>query len=171
MKRSDLIQEEIAPYYFIYINKIEDTPLLELLEKQRLAMIDFYTNIPNHKLEYRYAENKWTIKEILLHIIDTERIFNYRALRIARNDKMDLLGYDENAYVPVSNANKRTIESLIQEYSILRKSTIELFKNFDDEMLMKIGTANQNKLSVRGVGFVALGHEFHHKQIIEERYL
>ena len=108
---------------------------------------------------------------MLLHLIDTERIFAYRTLRIARNDKTELPGFDENNYARAAKANDREYESLLQEYSSVREATINLFENFDASTLLNMGRASNNSFSVRSLGFIILGHELHHKNIIIERYL
>jgi uncharacterized damage-inducible protein DinB len=134
-------------------------------------MVSFISNIPIEKLEYRYAEGKWTIKDLLLHLIDAERIFAYRALRIGRGDKTPLAGFEENGYVINANANSRSEESLLKEFELVRKSTLELFKNFTDEQLAYLGTSSDSIISVRAIGFIISGHQNHHIKIIQERYL
>ena len=122
-------------------------------------------------LNYRYAEGKWSIKEILVHMMDGERVFCYRALRFARNDATELPGFEENDWVPNSNANNRKLRSIFREYAAVRSSTIELFSNMDKEMLNRSGVANGNPISVRSILFVIAGHELHHMRIILERYI
>ena len=121
--------------------------------------INFFKNIPTSKLEYRYEESKWTIKEILIHIIDTERVFNYRALQFARSDNANLEGFNENEFVRNADLNTRTIDSVLEEYSIVRDASIVLFKNFSEDSLKRIGKANDNSLSVRAAGFLICGHD------------
>ena len=130
-----------------------------------------YLSISFFKHEFRYAEGKWTIKDIILHLIDAERIFAYRALRIARNDKTALPGFEENDYVVTANANNREYESLFTEYETVRNATISLFKTFTSEDFLRLGTASNNSISVRAIGYITLGHELHHKNVILERYL
>src|SRR5690606_18442301 len=120
---------------------------------------------------YSYAHGKWTLKEVLIHCIDTERIMSYRALRFARNDQTELPGFEQNDYVPQSEANSRKMADLIEEYKILRQSTILLFKSFSDDVLKRAGVANGNPISVRALGFVISGHELHHLNVCKERYL
>ena len=133
--------------------------------------LDNPNSIPNHKLEYRYAEGKWTVKELLQHLIDSERIFTYRALRFAREDSTNIPGYEHDDYIIPSRANKRTIDSLLQEYKALRASSIKLFESFDEDMLLQIGSANSSNVSVRAMGYIMIGHETHHCNVIKERYL
>jgi uncharacterized damage-inducible protein DinB len=171
MTVKDISSDEYNPYYQTYLSKTNDVQLNEWLRSNMEKVISFLKSISKNKLDYRYAEGKWTIKEIVLHLIDTERIFAYRALRIARKDLTPLPGYDQDAYVPTSKANDRSLESLLDEYKTARHATIALFDNFDDEMLMQVGTASNSPLSVRAAGFILIGHENHHCEIIRERYL
>ena len=171
MKPDELSNQEYSNFYATYINALEEGSLIEGLEKGLSQLVSFIAAIPTEKLEYRYAENKWTIKDILLHLIDAERIFAYRALRIGRGDKTSLAGFDENDYVPNARANSRTSESILEEFQWVRKATLCLFKNFSDEQLLYLGTASDHKISVRAIGFVISGHQNHHLRIILERYL
>lgn len=167
----DLQSDEFASFYKPYIEKVGNDDLITILNKSGEDLIFFFNSIPAEKLEYSYAEGKWTIKEVLLHIIDAERIFCYRALRFARNDKTSLQGFDENTYVPESCANSRTIGSLIDEYRKQRASTLVLFSSFSEDVMKRKGIANENYMSVRALGFVICGHEKHHCEVIKERYL
>ncbi len=171
MKPIELSNTEYSSFNATYINALEDISLMEGLEKGLHQMVSFISIIPFEKLEYRYAKNKWTIKDILLHLIDAERIFAYRALRIGREDKTPLAGFEENDYVPNAMANSRTVESLIEEFQFVRNSTLCLFKNFSDEQLAYLGTSSDNTISVRAIGFLISGHQNHHLRIIKERYL
>ena len=141
------------------------------LKKNVISVVDFYQNIPSEKLEHAYAEGKWTPKDILLHIIDTERVFVYRAMRIARQDKTEMVGFEQDDYVDAGKANNRTINSLIEEYKAVRNATIVLFDSFSDEELKSIGKANGSPVSVRAIGYIITGHENHHNNVIRERYL
>lgn len=170
MKANELLKTEYSTFNATYINALEGLSLMEGLEKG-LDEISFFSTIPSEKLEYRYAEEKWTIKDILLHIIDTERIFAYRALRIGRGDKTPLVGFEQNDYVPNAMAYNRTLESLVEEFQFVRNSTLYLFKSFSEEQLMYLGTASNNAISVRAIGFLITGHQNHHLAIIRERYL
>lgn len=172
MKPSELQPTEYAPFYANYIAQVSDEyTLVEELEISVHRLIKFVQDIPMDKFDYRYAEGKWTIKDILQHIIDAERIFAYRALRFARNDKTDLPGFEENDYVGEAHANDRTIIQLLTELSAVRHATLLLFKTFSDSQLLRMGTANDNTMSVRALGFVIIGHQNHHQRIFEERYL
>ncbi|MFD2823609.1 DinB family protein [Lacinutrix iliipiscaria] len=171
MKASDLLVKEYIPYYMTYISKVGDLDLIEGLQSSFKTTASFFEVLPDDKFEYAYADKKWTVKEIIQHLIDAERVFAYRALRFARGDKNSLPGYDENAYAPLSLANNRTKEALLDDYSSLRQSTINLFQSFTDHMLMQIGSASGGEMSVRAIGFVIIGHEIHHCEVIKERYL
>jgi len=171
MKPNELSKNEYSSFNATYINALKDASLIEGLEKGKDQLVAFISAIPTEKLEYRYAENKWTIKDIILHLIDAERIFGYRALRIGRGDKTPLAGFEENDYIPNAMANNRTVESLLEEFQWVRNSTLILFKNFSNEQLLYLGTASENAISVRAIGFLITGHQNHHLKIIEERYL
>ncbi len=171
MTTNDLISEEYASFYRPYIDKAQNLDLKEGLRQNFEKIYEFLNTIPESKLEYRYADDKWTIKEVIQHIIDTERIFAYRALRIARQDPTPLPGFEQNDYVPVSFANNRNIAELLADYKAVRQATISLFDSFTDTMLMQIGVANNCPISVRALGFITIGHENHHCNVIKERYL
>jgi uncharacterized damage-inducible protein DinB len=127
--------------------------------------------LPEEKLYYRYAEGKWTIKEILAHLIDDERIYTYRALRYARNDQTELPGFEQDAYAVESGANKRSIDDLLEEFAAVRRSTIALFNSFEDRVMTRVGVASGNVMSVRAAAYHIAGHELRHLNIIKERYL
>jgi hypothetical protein len=121
--------------------------------------------------QFRYAPDKWTIKELLCHLIDSERIFAYRALRFSRNDKTPLSGFEEKDYAVQANAHSRSVASIANEIKRLRATTLDLYKSFSDEMLQRTGTANNSSLSVLNLGFIIPGHETHHLNVLRERYL
>lgn len=161
----------VPAFYNNYIRQIQAMGLMEAFEKYSKEWIDFLKNIPAEQWNYAYAKDKWTIKELVQHVIDAERIFSYRALRIARKDQTPLPGFDENAYAPNSKAERRTKEDLVEETEIVRRSTLKLFENFDDEQLDASGIASGGSTYVKGIGFIILGHAKHHQNIMEERYL
>lgn len=171
MRVTDLNDTEFIPYFQPYINKLGDLILIDSLEDGLEKTINFFQSIPEEKLEFRYAEGKWTIKEIINHLIDSERVFCYRALRFSRQDKTALAGFDEDAYVLNSNANDRTLKALLEEYSLLRQATIIMYKSFNSEVLKLKGQAGSGMVSVRALGFLIAGHEKHHCEVIKERYL
>ncbi len=167
----NLQANEYVPYQMNYIKLVSEQNIVKGLKDQKMEMMHFFSSIPVFKQEFQYEEGKWTIKDLFLHLIDAERVFAYRALRIARNDATALPGFDENDYVLAANANERTYESLLEEYKIVRDATISLFSSFSESDVLKLGTASSASVSVRGIGYCILGHELHHKQIIIERYL
>lgn len=171
MKASQLPVKEYAEYFFPYVSVLGDVTLIEELEISLHEFIRFVQNIPMDKFDYRYAEDKWTIKEIIQHVIDTERIFAYRALRISRNDQTPLPGFDENEYSNNTEANRRGLQDLLTELSAVRHSNIFLFKSFSEEQLQRTGIASNAGISVRAIGFIMIGHQKHHQNIFEERYL
>jgi uncharacterized damage-inducible protein DinB len=163
---------EFAAYASMYIGLLpDDGRVLNHLKDNLKATRDFILSVPEEKLTYRYAEGKWTIKEILLHISDDERIYAYRALRFARNDATELPGFEQNDYVPVSNANARPIKSILKELATVRQATLTLFNSFDRKALQRAGVANGHTMSVRAAAYHIAGHEIHHINIIKEKYL
>lgn len=172
MKSNELSNTEYSTFNVTYIRAVnESVELIDGLEHSIDEMISLLENLPIEKLEYRYAQGKWTIKEIIQHIIDAERIFSYRALRISRNDKTALPGFDENEYVENTNANARNFKDLVQELKLVRQTTVMLFKSFSEEQLLRLGTASNHAVSVRAIGFVILGHQQLHFKVITDRYL
>lgn len=171
MKTSELKPTEFNPYYGKYIARVGAIELIEGLQVSLETTLDFIQAIPEDKLAYRYAKDKWTIKEIVQHIIDTERVFCYRALRFARMDKTPLPGFNQDDYIAPSHANSRSISNLIAEYIAVRQASISLFSNLRDDMLKHIGEASHSPMSARACGFIIIGHEAHHCHVIKERYL
>lgn len=171
MKSNQLPINEYADFYKSYIQVLEDVELIEELEICLHEFIKFVQNIPMDKFDYRYEVGKWTIKEIIQHLIDSERVFSYRALRISRNDKTPLPGFNENDYVDNSNGNDRNLQGLLTELAVVRQATLSLFNSFSQEQLIKIGIASNNEVSVRAIGFIIIGHQKHHQKIFAERYL
>lgn len=172
MKSNELSISEYSTFNATYIHAVnESVELIEGLEQSIDKMLALIEKLSIEKLEYRYADGKWTIKDIIQHIIDAERIFSYRALRISRNDKTALSGFDENEYVENTNANARDFKGLLQELKLVRQTTVMLFKSFSYEQLLRLGYASNHSVSVRAIGFVILGHQQHHYKVIVERYL
>lgn len=171
MNANQLPVNEYSEFVATYIQALENVELIEELEISLHDFIRFVQNIPMDKFDYRYAEGKWTIKDIIQHIVDAERIFGYRALRISRNDQTLLSGFNENNYVENTNANSRSIQDLLTEFSAVRHSNLLLFKSFSDEQLARIGIASNHPISVRALGFLIIGHLKHHQRVFQERYL
>ncbi len=160
------------PVYFQkYIDQVPEEDLQTGFTNQLPVIISFLSGISEEKSNNAYAEGKWTIKEVLQHIIDTERIFAYRSLCFARGEQVNLPGFEENDYAANSNAGSRSWQSLLDEFAAVRKSTEILFGSFTKDALEKSGTANNNLTSVSSLGFITLGHVYHHKKVLEERYL
>ncbi|WP_456420414.1 DinB family protein [Lutibacter sp.] len=171
MNSNQLKENEYSSFYKNYITILGEVNLLDVLNNSLENLINTLKNLPEEKLQYRYEEGKWTIKELIQHIIDAERVLSYRALRFARNDTTNLQGFDEDWYVKNSNGNDRNFDELLNEFSLLRKATILLFKSFSNEMLTNIGSANGSDISVRALGFIIAGHQIHHLNIITKKYL
>lgn len=153
-----------------YINIIEDIDILEAFDIYTPANV--YSEVDKlHALKDDvYAPEKWTIKDIIQHVVDNERIMSYRALRFSRNDKTILPGYEEELLAANTNASNRTLEELLEEFNLVRASTIALFKGMSDEMLQRSGVAFKSEISALALGFVILGHPVHHMNVIRERY-
>lgn len=162
--------ETYFAYFKRYVDLVPDEDLATAFSNQLTVIKDFLATISEEKSMYAYAPGKWTLKEVLLHITDTERIFNYRALAIARKETAPLPGFDENLYADNSNANNRSWQNLIDEFLAVRQSTQFLYDSFTDEMFASAGIASNNPLTVNSLGFTTLGHFYHHKKVVEERY-
>jgi uncharacterized damage-inducible protein DinB len=171
MKTSQLVENEYPVYCETYFKAAGEVVLIEELEICLHDFIRFVQNLPMDKFDYRYAEGKWTIKEIIQHIIDTERILAYRALRISRNDRTLLPGFDENTYAANTPANTRSLQDLLTELSEVRHSNLLLFKSFSEEQLLSKGIASDQPISVRAIGFMIIGHQKHHQNVFLEKYL
>lgn len=161
----------LPKFYHHYVMQVQDQNLPEALEQSNKQLVQLLNSVPENMGEYRYEKGKWSIKELLCHMMDAERIFAYRALRFARNDSTDLPGFEENEYAPEANAHARTIKQLLQEAETLRKTTLNLFASFTPEMLQRKGSANKTIVSVVNIGYIIAGHETHHRKILNERYL
>jgi hypothetical protein len=170
-KLHDRFGNPVPSWFAPYLQDLGGVAYMDVLQRNQVETPVFISSIPIHKENFSYAPGKWTVKEVLIHVIDSERIFGYRALRFARNDKTPVPGFEENDYVPFSNARNRSVESIIDEYESVRHSTMVLFRQFTDEMLSRTGTANNHVISVEACGMVIAGHENHHLRILRERYL
>lgn len=163
--------DSVPQFYKTYVKHIEETDVVQALRLSGYRMQVLIHSIPASKLDHRYAPGKWTIRELLCHVIDAERIFAYRALRFARNDKTQLHSFDENAFASQANADGRSLKKISDELTHLRASTVDMFEGFTSEMLTRKGIASNNEMSVHVLGFVIAGHETHHRKILAERYL
>ena len=163
---------EYAPYTIMYISLLPDDGLvLQHLLDNLKTIQELVLSQPEEKLMYRCAEGEWTIKEILVHIIDDERIFAYRALRFARNDTTELPGFEQDDYVAYSGANERSSADILEEYTTVRMATITLFQSFDEEACIRAGVVNGARMSVRAAAYHIAGHELHHLYSIRKNYL
>ena len=168
MKRPQV--DEYAVFYKKYIDTVSENVIAEL-DHQANSFTTFLKGISSDKASHSYAEGKWTIIELVGHVIDTERIMAYRMLTIARNDKTALPGFEENDYVQNAHFAERTLESLADEFAILRRANMYLIKSFNEEEINRRGLANGSPISVLALIYILAGHLNHHRKIIEERYL
>jgi uncharacterized damage-inducible protein DinB len=163
--------DEYTPYYGKYISLVPDGDLVEILRTQIGETLSLLRAIPEERASYRYAPGKWSIKEVVGHMADVERIMTYRALRIARGDATPLPGFDENAYVPAANFDARPLASLAHEFQEVRRATLAFFETLEPEAAARRGSANNNEISTRALAYIVAGHERHHVSILKERYL
>lgn len=166
----ELTPAEYAPFYAGYITKVPDVTLRSALDESVAALLDYLTHVPEERVDYAYAAGKWTIKECLQHIIDSERVFAYRALAIARGDKTNLPGFDQDDYMRTVALKHRSYRKMIEEFRLLRQSNTVMFKTFTKEDLARTGTMSDTAISVRALGFIMCGHVFHHAQLYREKY-
>ncbi|CAM4392927.1 DinB family protein [Paenibacillus tarimensis] len=163
--------DEYAPFYQTYIDKVPDGPIVEIVKLNSADAAELFNSFSEEDGEYRYAPGKWTIKELIGHIIDNERIMAYRLLRISRGDKTPLVGYDQDDYVLSSHFNDRPLAALAEEFTHVRRSTISLLEGLREHQWNCSGTANNYPVTVRALAYIMAGHELHHRQILSERYI
>jgi len=161
---------EYPEYYANYISKVLGSDILSVLESQRLQMLQLFAGRSEQYGSFRYAAGKWTVKEVLGHITDTERIFAYRALRFARGDKTPLPGFEQNDYVRSGAFSERSLAGLAEEFGAVRGASIALFRSFNNEAWTRRGMADQKEVTVHALAFIIAGHQMHHRIILEERY-
>ncbi|MEP6949083.1 MAG: DinB family protein [Ginsengibacter sp.] len=165
-------KDEYPPYAEMYMRLVpEDGLVLRHLETNGILLKKLFLSIPTEKLLYRYSPDKWTLKEILVHLVDDERIYTYRALRFARNDNTELPGFNQDDFARFSGANERDLHNILEEYDAVRKASITLFNGLPDEALTRVGRTNESMVSVRALAYHITGHELHHLNIIKEKYL
>jgi uncharacterized damage-inducible protein DinB len=162
---------EYAAFYEKYVSIVPHAEILSVLEAQRLQMAQFLAACSERDGNFRYAPDKWTMKEVVGHVIDAERIFTYRALRIARGDATPLSSFAQDDYVPASGASRRQLHEMAEEFAAVRAATLALFRSLDDQAWVRRGVASNNEVTVRALAFITAGHELHHRRILEERYL
>lgn len=161
-----------SPYYHQYIDLVKDKKLLGALRKRGRAFSKFLKHLPDEVWNHRYAEDKWSVKEIVHHVCDCERVFAYRALRIARGDDTPMPGFEQDDYVKNAvTIAQRKPKSLIREFRAIRRTTIQLYRHLDRTEWAREGTASDNPFSVEAIGYIIAGHDLHHQKVIEERYL
>jgi DinB superfamily len=161
---------EYNPFFQTYIDALGNQHPMEVLSTQRKKTIEIFKHLTPEQANYRYAEGKWSPKEMFGHIIDTERIMSYRALCMARGEEKVLPGFDENRYVQGANFDARSMSSLIMEYDLLRRANIELYKSLSDKALQIIGATNGAPITARALVCITAGHELHHLGVLKARY-
>ncbi len=174
MKTNELVTTrpesgEYAPYYDKYISLVPEGDILVTLEKQLPPTLALLSR-PESDGDFRYAPGKWSVKESLGHVIDAERVFSYRALRISRNDKTPLAGFEQDDYVKYGPFSHCTLASLVDEFASVRKATVALFRALDDAAWPRRGVASNNEVTVRALAYMIAGHELHHRRIFREKY-
>ena len=162
---------EYAPYFEKYISLVPEGEIVVTLGKQIESTLSLIRGLSAAQGDLRYAPGKWSVKEVIGHLIDAERIFAYRALRFARNDATPLPGFDENSFVDNAGFGSRSLADLAEEFQYTRKSNLYLFKSLDGDSSLRLGSASDNKISVRAIAYIIAGHELHHVGILRSRYL
>jgi hypothetical protein len=163
--------QEYSEYYNTYIQNVPDGDLIQTLQTVHQKTQLILRDVPEEKGDYAYEEGKWTIKQVLQHMIDAERVMAYRALRIGRGDTTELAGYDENLFAANARVSHLRLSELLGEFHLLRLTTIQLFSRFSEEESLRMGTANGADVSVRALAFIIVGHEMHHLRVLQLRYL
>lgn len=161
---------EAAPYYDRYISLVSGHDVLSAFEEQRRQTLLLLSGRTDADGDLRYAPDKWSVKEVLGHLNDTERIMSYRALRIARGDATPIEGYEQDDYVHTAKFVRIPLSALIEDYIAVRRATVSLFRNLDDASWTRLGTANKNEVTVRALAYIIAGHELHHRAILEQKY-
>lgn len=164
-------EKEYHQFFAGYVSQVGDNDVVQMLAKQKGEFVQFIQAIPDDRYNYAYGEGKWTIKQLLRHIIDAERMFGYRAMSIARGEKAKLPGFDDHLYVKMADDSKNSIQDMVDEFEYLREGHIRMISNFTSQASLRIGNANGTDVSVRAIIYIIVGHVAHHQQIITERYL
>ena len=162
--------DEFAAYYGRYIDQVPEGNIIETLAEGLSEASAMLVALPPEKASYRYAPDKWTVREVVAHVSDAERVFSYRALRFGRGDRMPLHGFDQDAWVPGSRARARSWGDLLDEFRVVRGATLHLFRSFAPEAWGAMGVASQFPVSVRALAWICAGHELHHRHVLAERY-
>ncbi|HEY7095248.1 MAG TPA: DinB family protein [Terriglobales bacterium] len=163
--------DEHAPYYSRYTGLVHSDDIVATLNDQLRGFTGFLSRFSEADAEYRYAADKWSVKQVLGHIVDAERIFAYRALRISRNDSTPIEGFEQDGYVASGPFDHCSFSSLVEEFGQVRNATLSLFRCLDEEAWARVGTASNNKVSVRALAYIIAGHAVHHQGILEQKYL
>ena len=161
---------EYAPYYERYISLIEDDDILATLDRQRREMVLLLSGLSEEQGDFRYAPEKWSAKQVLGHVCDTERVFAYRALRISRGDATPMEGFEQDDYVKNGPFARHVIAEVIEDYIAVRRATISLLRSLEEPAWARRGVANKNEVTVRALAYTIAGHEAHHRRILEEKY-
>ena len=162
---------EYDPFYGFMIGLVPDGPILDFLQEQRYEIMGFLGSLDKATADYRYGPEKWSVKEVLGHVVDTERIFGARALCFARGEERALPPFEQDDYVRSAGFDKRSLASLSDEFEAVRRATESLFRGFDEEQWNRGGVANEAQMTVRSIAFIVAGHAAHHMSVIRERYL
>lgn len=163
--------EHIPSYYQTYTSKVEGNDLLQCLGQGEMTTYKLFAELPAAMADFRYSPNKWSVKEMLLHLIDSERVFLYRALRFSRLDPTPLPGFEQDDYVVPSGAGERSMDSLLEEYQTSRQSSLAFFASLTPKQWEFMGTASEVSMSAASIGFIICGHEIHHSKVLLERYV
>lgn len=164
-------RSEYPGYYYGYVDRIGQGNILDLLSAQRETTLNVFASIDERRAERAYAPGKWTIKEVVGHMVDVERVFAYRALCFARRETAPQPGFDQDAYVRAADFNRRSLNDITQEFSQTRDASLGLFRGFQEEVWLQAGVANGAEFTVRSIAYIIAGHELHHLAVIRERYL
>jgi hypothetical protein len=170
MRISDLRPKEYNPFYANYVKYVGDLSLRSALDESAAELLEYLNHVDDSRTDFAYAPGKWTIAQSLQHIIDTERIFSYRVLRIARGDKTPLPGFEQNDYANVANVSGRRFLDMIEEFRVVRQGTVALFNSLTEEDVLRTGTMSGGGVSVRALGFIISGHVYHHAKLYREKY-
>ena len=164
-------ESEYPEYYQPYVKLVPDGDIVQTLQENPLAVVNLFEGIPEEEALYRYASGKWSVKEVLGHIIDTERIMSYRLMRVARGDQTPLAGFNETDYVQAAQTNSLSIGAILKDFKATRNASITLIQNIPQEAWTNKGNANGMEITTRALAYIIAGHEMHHRKIVEERYL
>ncbi len=164
-------ESEFVPYYGKYVQLVGDGNVVAILEKEIAETLAFLANIPESRRSFRYAPDKWSINEVVGHMIDTERVMSHRALRFARNDRTPLPGFEQDDYVPAAKFDEYPLSELAKELAAVRQATCYLFRHITDDASLRTGVANGAEVSVRALAYIIAGHELHHRNVLRDRYL